>query len=299
MVDLKGMSTETANSKSDHFSSMSVLEAVDLMNEEDYKAVQAVGQARTQIAQIIEKASQSLKKGGRIIYCGAGTSGRLGVLDAVECPPTFGVDYNTVIGLIAGGENAFVKAKEGAEDSRAEGQQALEEIDLCDRDIVIGIAASGRTPYVLGALAYAQSVGAATAAIVCNPGSIIEKECPLTAVLHTGPEVLTGSTRLKAGTATKLALNMISTISMAQIGKIYRNYMVDVKMTNEKLVSRGTGIVQTLTGATLEEAKDILAQAGDVKTAIVMVTEKCSPQEAEALLTRFEGHLDPILDSSL
>ncbi len=232
MVDLNGMTTEENNPNSKGFSSLSVSEAVKLMNAEDMNAVRAVSAAHDQIVRVIEKSKAALMNGGRIIYTGAGTSGRLGVLDAVECPPTFGVDYNTVIGLIAGGENAFVKAKEGAEDSAQQGAADLSAIDLKPVDMVIGIAASGRTPYVLGALKYAMELGCPVGAIVCNAHSPIAALCPDTIELLPGPEVLTGSTRLKSGTATKMVLNMISTISMTGLGKIYGNYMVDVKMTN-------------------------------------------------------------------
>lgn len=299
MVNLKGMSTEQRNPDSSSFSSMNIEEAVLLMNQEDEKAVQAVRQASPQISEVIALCIESLRKGGRIIYCGAGTSGRLGVLDAVECPPTFGVDYNTVLGLIAGGENAFVKAKEGAEDSREQGQQALEEVQVSASDIVIGIAASGRTPFVLGALEFAQKQGIATAAVVCNENSTIEALCPHTIVLKTGPEVLTGSTRLKAGTATKMTLNMISTISMAKTGKVYQNYMVDVKMTNEKLVSRGLNIIQALTGASEEAAAHAVEEADqEVKTAIVMLETGCSASQARELLDQHQGCIDAILQHS-
>lgn len=274
---------------------MSIEDAVTLMNEEDMNAVRAVTAAKPEIVKVIELSSETLKNHGRIIYTGAGTSGRLGVLDAVECPPTFGVDYNTVVGLIAGGDSAFVKAKEGAEDSREQGADDLKAIDLNDKDMVIGIAASGRTPYVIGALEYAKSIGCPTGAIVCNENSPISKVCENTITLNCGPEVLTGSTRLKAGTATKLVLNMISTISMRAVGKIYKNYMVDVKMTNEKLVSRGTNIVATLAQCTLDEAKKALeASENQVKTAIVMIEHDVDADKARELLEKAEGHIDKI-----
>lgn len=296
MIDLSKMSTEQSNPDSVQFSSMSIEQAVELMNSEDFHAVEAVKAAIPEIVSVIRLASQALVSGGRIIYCGAGTSGRLGVLDAVECPPTFGVDYNTVVGLIAGGDSAFVKAKEGAEDSEELGKEALEEISVTDRDMVIGVAASGRTPYVIGALKYAMEIGASTGAVVCNANSAIEALCKNTIVLLPGPEVLTGSTRLKAGTATKMVLNMISTISMVRIGKVYKNYMVDVKMTNKKLEQRGLNIVCTLTGADPDRAAKALAESGNhVKTAIVMIEQGVSADEAKALLEKAKGHISSIV----
>lgn len=296
MIDLTILNTEGRNPNSENFSSMSIEEAVTLMNEEDLNAVKAVANAKDMIVKVIEQSSSTLQKNGRIIYCGAGTSGRLGVLDAVECPPTFGVDYNTVVGLIAGGDNAFVKAKEGAEDSRELGEQDLKGIDLTKDDMVIGLAASGRTPYVIGALEYAKSLGCATAAVVCSADSAISKLCEHTITLLPGAEILTGSTRLKAGTATKMVLNMISTISMKSVGKIYKNYMVDVKMTNEKLRARGVNIIRTLTGCDEDKARDTLEKAeNEVKTAVVMVSKDVDAFEARKLLNEANGFIDPIL----
>lgn len=273
---------------------MSISDAVTLMNEEDLNVIKAVENAKPEIVRVIEKSSATLEKGGRIIYAGAGTSGRLGVLDAVECPPTFGVDYNVVVGLIAGGEGAFVKAKEGAEDSAEQGKEDLIAHGLTEKDMVIGVAASGRTPYV-GALEYASSIGCPTGAVVCSANSAISKVCPDTITLLCGPEVLTGSTRLKSGTATKMVLNMISTISMRQIGKIYKNYMVDVKMTNEKLVARGNRIVRAITGCSADEAAEALKEAGNhVKTAIVMIEHHCTADQARELLDAAQGHIDRI-----
>lgn len=274
---------------------MSISDAVTLMNEEDLNVIKAVENAKPEIVRVIEKSSATLEKGGRIIYAGAGTSGRLGVLDAVECPPTFGVDYNVVVGLIAGGEGAFVKAKEGAEDSAEQGKEDLIAHGLTEKDMVIGVAASGRTPYVIGALEYASSIGCPTGAVVCSANSAISKVCPDTITLLCGPEVLTGSTRLKSGTATKMVLNMISTISMRQIGKIYKNYMVDVKMTNEKLVARGNRIVRAITGCSADEAAEALKEAGNhVKTAIVMIEHHCTADQARELLDAAQGHIDRI-----
>ena len=296
MVDLNGMTTEEINPNSKGFSSLSVSEAVELMNAEDINAVRAVSVAHDQIVKVIEQSKAALMQGGRIIYTGAGTSGRLGVLDAVECPPTFGVDFNTVVGLIAGGENAFVKAKEGAEDSAEQGAADLAAIDLKPVDMVIGIAASGRTPYVLGALKYAMELGCPVGAIVCNAHSPIAALCPDTIELLPGPEVLTGSTRLKSGTATKMVLNMISTISMTGLGKIYGNYMVDVKMTNEKLVSLGILILKSLTGEVLVQAVAALkASDQEVKTAIVMILTDRDANQARSLLEKAGGHIEEAL----
>jgi N-acetylmuramic acid 6-phosphate etherase len=223
---------------------------------------------------------------------GAGTSGRLGVLDAVECPPTFGVAPEVVVGLIAGGEKAFVKAVEGAEDSRQLGHDDLVNIDLQKRDIVIGIAASGRTPYVLGGLAYAQEVGCHTVAISCNPGSAIGQAAELAIEVVPGPEVLTGSTRLKSGTCQKLILNMISTATMVGCGKAYQNLMVDVMQTNEKLIVRAQNIVMEATGCDRETATEKIAIAGgSAKTAITMILADCDLEEAQERLAKAKGHV--------
>ena len=262
------------------------------MNEEDGNVVKAVKEVIPEIATAIEWATESLNRGGRIIYMGAGTSGRLGVLDAVECPPTFGVSPDLVVGLIAGGEGAFVKAVEGAEDSQTLGVQELKDLALNKNDIVIGLAASGRTPYVIRGLAYADSIGCKTVAIACNRQSDVGKAARLAIEPVTGPEVLTGSTRLKAGTAQKMILNMISTGSMVGFGKVYQNLMVDVQQTNEKLVVRAQNITMTATGCTREEAKAALSEAdGHVKTAIVMILLSCGAKDAKTHLDAAGGHV--------
>ncbi len=292
MIELKKLTTEKENPKTVNFSSMSIREAIEVMHQEDYQAVKCVESEMDKIEEVIQVTSNTLEQGGRIIYIGAGTSGRLGLLDAVECPPTFGVDYNTVVGLIAGGDNAFVKALEGMEDSKEAAVDDLKKHQLSSKDVVIGVAASGRTPYVIGGLEYAKSIGAEICGLVCNKNSKIKEVCPQTIELDAGPEVLTGSTRLKAGTATKLVLNMISTISMIRVGKIYKNYMVDVKMTNEKLVARGIGIVCAVTQCTSEEAKQALKETNNqVKEAIVMILLKCTPEEAKEALVKTKGHI--------
>ena len=296
MVDLSKMSTERVNPNTTEFSSMGIREAIRVMNQENYYSVKCIEQQFDVLEKVIETTSEALERGGRIIYTGAGTSGRLGLLDAVECPPTFGVDDNNVMGLIAGGRDAFVEAVEGAEDSKELGAEDLKKIGLNEKDVVIGLAASGRTPYVIGGLEYAKEVGAKYCAIVCNRGSEISKICPLTVEAEPGPEVLTGSTRLKAGTTTKLILNMISTISMIRIGKIYKNYMVDVKMSNEKLITRGTNIVAEVTGCSADEAKKALSRSGGrVRTAIVMILLGCEKEEAEKALEKVNGRIQNLV----
>lgn len=296
MVDLSRMSTEQVNPNTTELSSMSIREAIEVINRENYNAVSCIEPQYEMLERVIEVTSQALEQGGRIIYMGAGTSGRIGLLDAVECPPTFGVDYNTVIGLIAGGDNAFVKAVEGAEDSPKLGAEVLKKIGLSEKDVVIGLAASGRTPYVIGGLKYAKEAGAKYCAVVCNKDSEISRICPMTIEAEPGAEVLTGSTRLKAGTTTKLILNMISTISMIRIGKIYKNYMVDVKMSNEKLIARGTNIVSAVTGCSREEAKKALAESdGGVRTAIVMILLGCGKEEADSALKTVNGRIQNLV----
>ena len=291
-LNLKNMSTETRNQNTMNLDIMTPLEVVTVMNSEDAKVPEAIKPALPNIAQCVTWAIESIEAGGRIIYMGAGTSGRLGVLDAVECPPTFGVSPDVVVGLIAGGDKAFVKAVEGAEDSRELGHDDLVNIKLQSRDIVIGIAASGRTPYVLGGLAYAKEVGCHTVAISCNPGSAIGQAAELAIEVVPGPECLTGSTRLKSGTCQKLILNMISTATMVGCGKAYQNLMVDVMQTNEKLVVRAQNIVMEATGCDRETAAEKIGIAGgNAKTAITMILADCDVEEARARLAKAKGHV--------
>ena len=291
-LNLKNMSTETRNQNTMNLDIMSPLEVVTVKNQEDAKVPAAITPDLPNIAQCVTWAIESIEAGGRIIYMGAGTSGRLGVLDAVECPPTFGVAPEVVVGLIAGGEKAFVKAVEGAEDSRELGRQDLIDITLEKRDIVIGIAASGRTPYVLGGLAYAQEVGCHTVGISCNPGSAVGAAAELAIEVVPGPECLTGSTRLKSGTCQKLILNMISTATMVGCGKAYQNLMVDVMQTNEKLVVRAQNIVMEATGCERETAAEKIAIAGgNAKTAITMILADCGLEEAKERLAKAKGHV--------
>ena len=292
MIDLSVLVTESRNKETMGLDQMTPLEIVTDMNREDGKAVEAVEEVLPQIAQAIAWCTDSLKQKGRIIYIGAGTSGRLGVLDAVECPPTFGVSPDVVVGLMAGGTPAFVKAVEGAEDSQTMGEEDLKEIHLSPADIVIGLAASGRTPYVIYGLRYAKKIGCRTVAVSCNRDSEIGKEADLAIEPVPGPEVLTGSTRLKAGTAQKMVLNMISTGSMVGIGKVYQNLMVDVVQTNMKLITRAENIVMTATGCTREEARDSLEEAeGSVKLAITMILLQCGAKSAKTRLNRAGGYV--------
>lgn len=286
------MTTEARNTASMELDRMSPLEVVTLMNREDANVPEAIKPHLPQIAQVVKWCIASLEGGGRIIYMGAGTSGRLGVVDASECPPTFGVSPDMVVGLIAGGPGAFLKAVEGAEDSMELGKQDLLAIGLCSTDTVIGLAASGRTPYVIGGLRYANSLGCRTVSISCNVDSEIGQEACLAVEIVVGPEVLTGSTRLKAGTAQKLVLNMISTASMVGIGKCYGNLMVDVIQSNAKLHVRAQNIVMDVTGVERQKASDVLnASGGSVKTAIVMILSDCNCQEALQKLERSHGHV--------
>ena len=284
--------TEAINPATVHIDTLSTIDMVTLINAEDKKVADAVEAELPHIAQAVDIIAAQMKKGGRLVYSGCGTSGRLGVLDAVECPPTFGVSPDVVVGLIAGGDRAFIKAVEGAEDSAALGRQDLANIGLTKTDVVVGIAASGRTPYVLGGLEYAKEMGCHTVGISCNPGSAVGGAAELAIEVVPGPECLTGSTRLKAGTAQKLILNMISTATMVRCGKAFQNLMVDVVPTNEKLRVRAENIVMEATGVAREQAKEALLQAGDkVKTAILMILVGCGREEAEEKLEKTNGHI--------
>ena len=292
MTDLTKMTTETRNSASENLDCMNSLEIVTLMNEEDEKIVPAVRAQLPQIAKAVDLCVASLEQGGRIIYMGAGTSGRLGAIDAAECPPTFGVSKDTVIGLIAGGNQLQISLSNDKEDSPECGKEDLEKIGLTEKDTVIGIAASGRTPYVIGGLDYATELGCNTVSIACNSNSVIGKHASVVIEAIVGSEVLTGSTRLRAGTAQKMILNMISTASMVRIGKAYRNLMVDVVQTNEKLVARAQNILMEATGISREEAVSVLAEAGgSVKKAIVMVLASCTAEQAQSRLEKSRGHV--------
>ena len=291
-LNLNGMTTERRNPRTMDLDTMTELEIVSAINEEDARVPLAIAKKLPEIAQAAHWAVEAFEQGGRLFYMGAGTSGRLGVLDAAECPPTFGVDPGMVVGLIAGGEKAFLKAIEGAEDSRELGRSDLEAHGLTAKDFVVGIAASGRTPYVLGGLEYAKGVGCRTAAIACNTGSAVGKAADLAIEVEVGPEVLTGSTRMKSGTAQKMILNMISTASMVRIGKAYQNLMVDVMQTNEKLHVRAENIVIDATGVERQEARRAIdAAGGSVKCAITMLLAGCGAEEAARRLEQAHGHV--------
>ncbi|MEF9960925.1 MAG: N-acetylmuramic acid 6-phosphate etherase [Niameybacter sp.] len=292
MIQLAGMTTETRNLKTLELDAMSTREILEVMNEEDAAVPVAIAQELEHIEKAVALISNSLESGGRLIYVGAGTSGRIGLLDAVECPPTFGTHPDQVVGLIAGGHQAFIKAVEGAEDSRTLGIADLQAIHLSTNDTVVGIAASGRTPYVIGALEYANEVGAHTVAIACNKGSAVGKVAQVAIEVVPGPEVLTGSTRLKSGTAQKLVANMLSTVSMVRIGKVYKNLMVDVQQTNEKLRVRAENIVTEATSCEREAARVYLeAAGGSVKLAITMILLNCDKEQATKQLEQAKGHI--------
>ena len=289
-IILEGLSTESRNPDTMNLDEMTSLEIVQVMNKEDAKVPLVISQILPQIAKVVDIAEETLKNKGRIFYMGSGTSGRLGVVDSSECPPTFNASPDDFIGLMAGHENAFRKAKEGAEDSEDLGKQDLISKNFTKNDICIGLAASGRTPYVIGGLKYAKSLGAKTVSIACNKNSKISQiaDYPIEAIV--GPEVLTGSTRLKAGTAQKLILNMISTATMVRCGKCYKNLMVDLQLTNKKLQTRGINIVKEATGVDENEAKEYIQKAnGSVKIAIVMILSNCDFDTAKAKLEKAEG----------
>lgn len=292
MINLAIYTTEKRNIDTMNLDSMSSMEIAMAANKEDENVVKAVRSVIPQIADAIDIAAETLGGQGRLIYIGAGTSGRLGVLDASECPPTFGVSEGLVTGIIAGGREALFHAVEGAEDSKTLAEADLKEHRLSPRDMVIGLSASGRTPYVLYGLRYASSIGCKTAAIACNKDSIIGKEADIAIEPVTGPEILTGSTRLKAGTAQKMILNMISTGSMVKIGKAYENLMVDLQNTNEKLAVRTENIVMNATSSDRETAKRLLKEAdGSAKLAITMFLLDKPADEAMSILKSAHGSI--------
>ncbi|KAF1293352.1 N-acetylmuramic acid 6-phosphate etherase [Candidatus Enterococcus leclercqii] len=289
-IDLDKLTTERRNNDTFDLDQMTVAEALGKMNREDHKVAEAVKKQLPAIQPVIEAAVAAFEKGGRLIYIGAGTSGRLGVLDAAECVPTFGVDPGLVIGLIAGGQEAMTVAVEGAEDDPDLGKTDLQKLALTAKDLVIGIAASGRTPYVIGGLDYATQIGATTASIACNPEAEISQHATFPVEVDCGPEFLTGSTRLKAGSAQKMILNMISTIAMIGIGKVYNNLMVDVRPTNEKLIERSKRIIMEATDADYDTAAIYFEEADkNVKLAIVMLLTGAPKAEAKRRLQAAKG----------
>lgn len=291
------MLTEQRNPRSANIDQLSAFHIVQLMNAEDAAVAAAVREALPAIAEAVETIAARLRQGGRLIYVGAGTSGRLAVLDAVECVPTFSTDPGLVQGLIAGGMKALTQAVEGAEDDREAGRRDLLALGLTDQDVVVGIAASGRTPYVVAALEAANERGAATIGVSCNAPALVLDAAQIKIAALVGPEVVTGSTRLKAGTAQKMILNMLSTASMILLGKVYGNLMVDVKVTNRKLADRARRIVMEVTGVEADEAARLLALANnEVKTAIVIGLLDITPDEARARLKAAQGRLRTVIE---
>ncbi len=289
--------TERRNPRTPGIDTASPLEIVDLIAGEDATVPGIVAAQRQTLAQAIESIEASFRTGGRLIYIGAGTSGRLGVLDAAECPPTFGTDPAMVVGIIAGGASALVRSAEGAEDDVAAGRAAMDEHRVSAHDTVVGIAASGTTPYVGAALERARSLGATTILVASSdPPADVTRICDLVISIPVGPEVITGSTRMKAGTATKLVLNTLSTGAMIRLGKVYGNLMVDLQAWSDKLVDRGERILMETTGAGRDAARQAIADAhGSVKVAIVMVRLGVSREEAERLLASHDGRLRPVV----
>lgn len=296
-LNLSTLSTEKRNQKSLQLDELTSKEALILMNQEDSTVSVAVAKVIPVIDEVVQKVIEVLSTGGRLIYMGAGTSGRLGVLDAVECRPTFGTSDDQIIGLIAGGNDAMFRAHENIEDQPKSGADDLKAIHLTEHDIVVGIAASGRTPYVIGGLQYASEIGAQTVGLVCNLNSPIKQIAQMTIEVDCGPEVLTGSTRLKAGTAQKLILNMISTVSMIGLGKVYQNLMVDVQPTNEKLRERSLQILMEATDISRNQAKEIYERAdNNLKVAILMQLLDVTIEEAQRRLKQENGHVKKALD---
>lgn len=270
-IDEKLLLTEQRNKDTEHIDKMDTLSIIKCINKEDKTVAYAVEKELTAIAAAAEVIYEAIKDGGRLLYIGAGTSGRLGILDASECPPTYGIDASMVQGIIAGGKEAVFVAKEGAEDSEELAIIDLKNINLSDKDIVCGLAASGRTPYVLGGLKYANKIGAKTVSVCCVKGGEVSTYAKYPIAVLVGPEVVTGSTRMKAGTAQKMVLNMLSTAVMIKLGKVYSNLMVDVKPTNEKLVNRAIGIIMQCTNLTYDKSREMLQKANnEVKVAILM-----------------------------
>lgn len=291
-MDIKTITTEQHNKRTERLDQMTALEIVSVMNEEDAAVPIAVKRCLPEIATAAQWAAEAFAQGGRLFYIGAGTSGRLGILDAAECVPTFGVKDGVVIGIMAGGEKAMFKAVEHAEDEAELAKQDLKWYGLKNKDVVVGLAASGRTPYVLGGLAFAKDHGCPTVAVACSENAESAAIAGLVIEAVVGPEVLTGSTRLKAGTAQKQILNMISTASMTLIGKVYKNYMVDLIQTNEKLKVRAENIVMDTTGVARGQARQTIDMAqGSVKLAITMLLADCTAAEAKKRLEQAKGHV--------
>lgn len=291
-LNLKNISTEQRNSNTIDIDLVSTKEILTKINNEDKMVAYAVEEAIGQVTALVDTIVEAFYSDGRLIYMGAGTSGRIGILDAVECRPTFSVSDEMVQCLMAGGEKAFIKAVEGAEDSKTLGIEDLKNIGLNKNDVVVGIAASGRTPYVVSAIEYAKNIGCKTGCIVTVKNSVLASIVDYPIEAEVGQEVITGSTRMKSGTAQKMICNMISTASMIKMGKVYENYMIDVQATNEKLVARSEGILQQASGVTKEEAKALLEKFGSVKKALISVLTGVSDKEKiEKALNKTKGHI--------
>lgn len=297
MVELHKIATEQRNPNTMNIDTLSTLDMVNLINREDHRVAEAVGLVTDKIAAAIDVIADRLCQGGRLIYCGAGTSGRLGILDAVECPPTYSTDPEMVQALMAGGYSAIFKAVEGAEDSKELGVQDMKAIGFSSADVLVGIAASGRTPYVLGCMEYAKALGAATVSVTCCPGSVLDTFADIGIAPAPGPEVVTGSTRMKSGTAQKMVLNMLSTGAMIRLGKVYGNLMVDVKPSNEKLIRRCVTIVCTAAECDEQTAVTALEACGyRPKIAIVMVLCGVGAEKAQAMLDAAGGRVAKVLE---
>jgi len=291
-VDLKKIGTEQRNPNTMNIDELCTVDIIKKINDEDKKVAYAVEKVVEKIAPLVDKIVEAFYKDGRLIYLGAGTSGRVGIIDAVECRPTYSVSDEMVQCLIAGGERAFIKAVEGAEDNKELCVSDLKNIKLTANDVVIGIAASGRTPYVIGGLEYAKEIGAVTGCIVTSPNSVIEAMVDYPVVPVTGEEAITGSTRMKSGTAQKMVCNIISTTAMIKMGKVYQNLMIDVMPTNQKLVARAHNIIATATGVTKEEAEKMYNKYGNVKKAIFATLSGVEdPKEVEEYLDKAKGHI--------
>lgn len=292
MINLDSIATEQRNTATLHIDELSTVDMLKTINQQDKLVAAAVERALPDIASAVDVIAERLNNNGRLFYIGAGTSGRLGILDAVECPPTFGVDFDLVQGIIAGGNEAIFRAKEGAEDSPELAAEDLQSRKFTKNDVLVGIAASGRTPYTLGGLKYARSIGATAISVTCSPNSPMSAEADISICATPGPEVITGSTRLKAGTAQKMILNMLSTGTMIKLGKVYGNLMVDVKATNLKLAERARRIVMDATGCSRDEALKTLDLAGGkAKLAILMLLTGMDATTAQNRLSEVKGHI--------
>ncbi|GFK34718.1 N-acetylmuramic acid 6-phosphate etherase [Vibrio cholerae] len=296
-IDLTRLVTESRNPASEQIDTLSTLDMLQVINQQDQLVALAIAQTLPQVAQAVEAITAAFAQGGRLIYMGAGTSGRLGILDASECPPTYGSKPEQVIGLIAGGHTAILKAVENAEDNRELGQSDLKSLHLSEKDVLVGIAASGRTPYVIGGMEYARSVGATVVSLACNPCCPMEACADIVITPVVGAEVVTGSSRMKAGTAQKLVLNMLTTGAMIKSGKVFGNLMVDVEATNAKLIQRQTNIVVEATGVSAEQAEAALAACGrHCKTAILMILGGFSAEQAAQKLAQHQGFIRAALN---